>query len=501
MQKYILLFIACPFYFLSAAQLNIESGASLIIEAGAKVTVGGNVNSNADIQGAGFLNMQGTQLQTLNMNGKVVSNLEINNAFDVSLGTSATTIGTSLLFTNGKIRTSNQDIILNPTAFTSGHGTGKFVWTNGTGQLKKKLTTNISNFIMPVGENNNYRPAFLTTSGSTFTDANAGVRNTASSANLPPMVATFLKTAWPITQTGISGGTITLAGQYNEPTDLTGTEANLAGYYFNGTNLTSIGEAHDAVLNRVSVPVITTSGELLGINKFVTVGARAFLQAPYNAVTGLMSDGLRIPTNIIPGTDPYRTAPYNTSFTHVANTIAETAAATVFNSQASADNDIVDWVFLQLRNTAASPGNTILQTRSALIQRDGDIVDIDGVNPVTFNVQNGSYALSIRHRNHHGISIDPPSNSRTLTENKSIAFTTNLIDLRTATNAQIFGTNAAYTTAAHPTLGAVNLLWGGDASGNATVHYTNPGNDKDAILAALGGVLSGSITNQYRREE
>src|ERR1700748_1357905 len=65
------------------------------------------------------------------------------------------------------------------------------------------------------------------------------------------------------------------------------------------------------------------------------------------------------------------------------NSVAETIDPTVLNDQAVAANNIVDWVFIELRNTT-TPGNAVQQTRSALLQRDGDIVDIDGVSPIYF---------------------------------------------------------------------------------------------------------------------
>jgi hypothetical protein len=176
-------------------------------------------------------------------------------------------------------------------------------------------------------------------------------------------------------------------------------------------------------------------------------------------------------------------------------------SASVFNDQASVNDNIVDWVFLELRNTA-SPGNMVLQTRSALIQRDGDIVDIDGMSPVTFNnVTDGNYTIAVRHRNHIGLGTDNQTNSnwRTLTETKSASFAANAVDFRTESASRIFG--SSYTNALHPTLGSVRVFYGGDASGNMVVRYTNPGNDKDAILSAIGGITTGSLLNVYRKED
>ena len=297
------------------------------------------------------------------------------------------------------------------------------------------------------------------------------------------MISNKINAYWAITKTGITGGTLSIKGQY-KTTDVIGNERNLSGYYFDGTDWSSGGETHDTILHRISAPITSSSGVLLAMNQFIAVGSRAFLQGAYNSTTGLMSDSLRSGgngINIIPLSDPYRSAPYNTSFFHVNNTATETAASTVFANKTAINDNIVDWVFLELRNTNSSPGNTILQTRSALIQRDGDIVDIDGVSPVTFNnFPLGNYVLSVRHRNHLGISLNPITGAKMFTEKSTLAFTTNVADFRTS--ALLFGTSSSYSSAFHPTLTSVRLLWGGNANMNSNVKYIGLQNDKDFIF-------------------
>jgi hypothetical protein len=488
------------------AQLKIDN-ATFFIQSGATVTVQGDLTSNVSIQGTGLVQLKGSTLQHVDMGGNTIPNLQLDNSANADLVNTDTRIGTSLLFTNGKFQTLNLNLSLSPTATITGANASRFVWTNGTGQLKKELTGDITDFELPVGENTNYRPAYLTTSGSAYGAANFGVRVLGvADPNKPPMTASFINTAWPTTKTGITGGAVTLTGQYLDPTDVTGTEANVFGYYFNGTDWSSAGETHNAAGNRVSAPVTSNTGSLTGINKFLQVGTRAFLQGAYDPASGLMFDNLRtLPfgssasTANFPSTDPYRVAPYNTAFTHVNNAALETIpVSSIVGPVANTADRIVDWVYLELRNLNASPGNTVLQTRSALIQRDGDIVDVDGVSPVTFNnLADGNYILSIRHRNHLGLSIDQ-SSPRAIDEKQSTAFTSKVIDMRTATDPQLFGTAAAFTTASHPSLSTVNLLWGGNANFNINTRFTSLNNDRDYLLInTLGNNPAGSISNVY----
>ena len=477
----ILILSICSSQFLNA-QLYINS-AQVTIQTGASIVVQGDVTSNTDILGPGKLVLQGSVNQNVSMSGFSIPNLEINNAANATL-TSGARIGTSMLFTTGKIFAGNFNLNLAPAETNSGMGASKFVETNGTGQVMQELTADVASKEIPIGAGTSYRPAFLTTSGGTYTSATVGFRVLpVSDPNKPPMISDYLATYWPITRTGLTG-TVTVTGQYINAGDIVGTQTYLRGYFYNGTDWSSTTGFSNIAANRVGVTVLGTGGDLYGMDKFLAVGARAFLQAPYVPATGLMTDGLRTPTLYLPTTDPYRTATYSGTYTHVNNAATETIIGTPFANQASVNDNIVDWVFLQLRNTAASPGNTILETRSALIKRSGDIVDVDGTSPVTFNnLADGSYALTVRHRNHLAISLNPTTSAVALSETKSTAYTTSAIDLRTAPAANLYGTTLGYTTAAHPTLGTVKLMWAGDASLDGKVKYAGSGNDAAIILA------------------
>jgi YD repeat-containing protein len=128
---------------------------------------------------------------------------------------------------------------------------------------------------------------------------------------------------------------------------------------------------------------------------FVAVAAKVILQGPYNTTTTLMNDNLRT-MNLIPTAEPYTGM---SGFTHVGGG-GESVHTSVFSK--SGNDAIVDWVFVELRS--ASAPTTVVATRSALIQRDGDIVDCDGFSPIVFkNVIPGNYYFAVKHRNHLAI--------------------------------------------------------------------------------------------------
>ncbi len=115
----------------------------------------------------------------------------------------------------------------------------------------------------------------------------------------------------------------------------------------------------------------------------LNIAADALLQGPYNSTAALMNDDLRT-ANRIPLTSPY-------------NDGATVTGIDIFDN-ADDDDDIVDWVQIELRKS--SDITEVLTTASALIQRDGDIVAPDGTSDVTISGTGGDYYISINHRNH-----------------------------------------------------------------------------------------------------
>ncbi len=177
-----------------------------------------------------------------------------------------------------------------------------------------------------------------------------------------------------------------------------------------------------------------------------TLQLQALLSGPYNTTTHLMDDGLRT-SGVIPGASPYGDGAY-------------VFDPEVFN--VSGGNAIVDWVLIELRDK--NNINTVLESKGALLQRDGDIVDVDGYSSLSFTRQNDNYFISISHRNHINIVTDTPQSL-----NQSINF-------RTASNVK--GTTNAVTEL---TTGIYGLL-AGEVNGDGQIQTTDYG-----LLNALIG--------------
>lgn len=124
------------------------------------------------------------------------------------------------------------------------------------------------------------------------------------------------------------------------------------------------------------------------------VSIKLFLEGPFNSTSGTMNDDLRS-NLLLPTSDPYPTLGYS----HTSGEIEGTNDAILIKS--NANDAIVDWVFVELRDK--NTPSTVLYSRSALLQRDGDVVDMDGVSPLHFSkAPADDYYIAIRHHNHLG---------------------------------------------------------------------------------------------------
>ncbi|MFK7923688.1 MAG: hypothetical protein AB8H47_17145 [Bacteroidia bacterium] len=131
----------------------------------------------------------------------------------------------------------------------------------------------------------------------------------------------------------------------------------------------------------------------------VMVAPVAVLEGAYDAVDDLMRDDLRT-TYYVPATEPYTALGYVGVGGGGENVSALTLSRT-------GNDAIVDWVWLELRDEFDP--TLVISSRAALMQRDGDIVDIDGTSAVSFGeVGEGKYYFVIKHRNHLGIMTESP---------------------------------------------------------------------------------------------
>ena len=238
----------------------------------------------------------------------------------------------------------------------------------------------------------------------------------------------------------------------------------LPGSACNDGNANTTGDVYSATCVCAGTP---TSG--------ITVAVKGLLEGPLNSATGIMADGLRSPL-LIPTTEPYTAL----GFTQVGGG-GETANPSVFTVMGN--DAIVDWVLVELRNSANS--TQVQRTRCGLVQRDGDVVDVNGTSPLTFPVAAGNYFVALRHRNHLGTMTNSAvalSSSPTTVDFTSLA-------------------TATFGTAGRKTVGAVQALWAGNTIRDVNLQYIGSGNDRDPILVRVGSTTPNNSVGGYFPED
>lgn len=213
-------------------------------------------------------------------------------------------------------------------------------------------------------------------------------------------------------------------------------------------------------------------GGLFVVKPRLSLRVKAMLEGPFDPNTGLMHDSLRV-RGFLPATEPYTAMGLSSISAPTIGSISPGALAV------SGTNALVDWVVVELRDAVQ---HGLVRSRTfGLVQRDGDIVAADGVSPLQFSVALGDYHIAVRHRTHLG------------------AMTANALRVSIAEAGYDLadGSQPMVGTDAQKTIGAVRVLWTGNAVPDAQLKYTGTSNDRDPILVAVGGTLPTNTVAGY----
>jgi hypothetical protein len=123
----------------------------------------------------------------------------------------------------------------------------------------------------------------------------------------------------------------------------------------------------------------------------------------------------------------------------------------------------------------------VIARRAALLQRDGDVVDLDGTSTLAVPVGPGTYHVAVRHRNHLGAMT---------AAGVALSTTPAVVDFR-PTSAATWGTSAQRN------MGSFLALWNGDCHRDGILGYTGADNDRDPILVTVGGSTPNNTAAGY----
>ncbi len=162
--------------------------------------------------------------------------------------------------------------------------------------------------------------------------------------------------------------------------------------------------------------------------------------------------------DLIPIDQPYNASPWNYSGTE---------------SVTSIPNDVIDWVLVDL---FLSTDSSLIDQRAGFLLKNGDVVDMDGISPLTFNNASvgESYFIALRHRNHLAV----------LTASPIIVPNNFVYDFRTA-NSQAAGLSQ------QKDMGIFYALRGGDANADGLL----------TVLDVNQYITESSLIQQYLKSD
>ncbi|MEM9525788.1 MAG: hypothetical protein AAGA31_04215 [Bacteroidota bacterium] len=404
--------LAQTYFTISGGHLRVSGSASLVLQ-------DTEWNNNGSFRaGTGTVSVIGSGSDTLSAIGgdslTTFYNLTINKTENGSLLKRAIQIDHELSMMNGNLDLNSHDLTLGSASGTlvGERNSSRILGPNG-GVISKTVTANA-----PVTLNPGNIGVSLTSVANlgSLTIRRGHVAQTLNNndPSLKGIDRYFEFTAENNAQLNLSAQIFYFADELNN-----GNSASDIGFWRQDSNywfnpVKSIDVDNDTV---VFVGGINLLSKWTLANESAKLRPKVFLEGAYTTPDGFMRDALR--TNaLLPTRTPYAGMDYGNGTLSGGETIRP---AVLSDSESSRD-DIVDWVFVELR-PLENP-SLVSYGRSALLQRDGSIVDLDGKSPVSIpGLSSGSlFFLSIRHRNHLGIRSLLPISSNTVPT--SVNFTT-----------------------------------------------------------------------------
>lgn len=134
------------------------------------------------------------------------------------------------------------------------------------------------------------------------------------------------------------------------------------------------------------VNITTENQDLIEIESTLILELNVQLEGAHNTGSEMNTDL----TDILPCIQPYVSQPWNYG------------GSEEVNRQFFIDNNIIDWILVELRKGAtASEATSVAGRRAGLVNKFGEVLDIDGTRGLKFfGVDPLSYFIVVKHRNH-----------------------------------------------------------------------------------------------------
>jgi len=289
------------------------------------------------------------------------------------------------------------DLLLGDVAQVQGAGPNNYIVTNETGYVFKDNLGPMP-FLFPVADDTvDYTPILV---AENQTPGRYGVRaltNVLANGDAgAPLTTGVADVSWEIVGGTPGERNLMLNAQWEGTDELAFFDRNRCGLaHYGPTSTTWDLMVTDVFPASGADPYTRERNNVTEIGYFAVGGEALASDGQAEVDVFLMTDALR-ENGLLPTQEPFT----GLGFAQKGFGGGETVAPGVFTP--AGPDAIVDWVLVEVRE--ADDFNNIIATRSGLLQRDGDIVDTDGVSPLRLaGLPPTSYYISIQHRNHLGV--------------------------------------------------------------------------------------------------
>ncbi|MDX1479765.1 MAG: hypothetical protein R3301_18765 [Saprospiraceae bacterium] len=497
---------------INGGSMVLEPGAVLFVEGGIENINSGSIDNDGTIELEGDLLIDGTSTfdgtdpnvvrfsggadSDVTTNGAIFDVIEIDKdaTFDVNLLDNLTIAGSLDFISNdNKVNLGANNLIMQAGSAITGADEQDYVVTDGAGYMVREGLAASTSFKFEVGDANSYTPATLAANGGHATDT-FSVRVDAEPLDMGltgSPVGDAVHAVWDIEEmtTGGSDVDVTLEwGLGDEDGDFDRSQSGVSHYDGGWDLLYANTDMADVVVpaqrwsqtrsNVSDFSPYAVGGESL--SNALVLDLTVMLQGAMDGGSPAMQDSIRSRDLL----DAVTLQPY-TALGFVPEGFGgnETVDVSVFDDTGIPADNIVDWIWVEIRD-AVTP-TTVLATKSALLTRDGSIVDLDGTSNLTIaGLADGNYHIAIRHRNH----LEIRTASAQALSDAALAY-----DFSS-------GLGQAYddgVTANDPMFlhagSGLYAMWTGDGNQDGDVKYNGANNDKNEVLFVVGATTPNNV--------
>ena len=231
------------------ASNNTTSGTNATINIGGNLVHTGGVLGNGTSAVGGKIVFNGSAAQSISTTGfsngptivlnNTASGIGITLASDV-------TIENTVTLTSGILALDSYNLTFGATATNSGSSAASFIYPNGSGQLRKAVTTPVTGFTLPVGDyisTAEYAPISLNISADAYSSAYVYATTTRSKHPNNTSATDYLNRYWTVNGSGFTNPVY--SGTFTYPAaDVQGTESIIYGAFYTGSGWLNVGNVN-----------------------------------------------------------------------------------------------------------------------------------------------------------------------------------------------------------------------------------------------------------------